>query len=420
LLALSVLFTKATAAGEEPLVSESGPELTLAQIEQLALQINPRLQQAAAAIRTARGQLMVSTAYPNPTLAYDAGSLGAGGSAGVHGMFVDQEFVRRSQLAIANAVGHSEIRRRQWQFHAEQLRVLNHIRRQYFELLAMQSRLELEQYFVHEIQRLLHRAKELHKDDSDEVEEPDILLARGSLRRRRLALMEAQSRLRLAQQQLSIVLNLPGNMPIRVAGSLHQGLALETSQDEEWREFLRDHPELQAARAEVGLRRATLELARARETPNVTLRAGVDYDFENDDTLGRVRLSLPLQVNTLNQGKILEAQASLQDATAELERLELSLRGRFAEAQERQRSYQAIVSEYAEEALTEARSAYEKYWKRFENEESSFSRVTTAQENYSDVTSQYLDALLELRRVEVDLSTKLLQARLTNVSVDID
>lgn len=416
----TLLLAQCLTAGEEIHAPYPMHELSLQQLEQLALAANPRLAQAAAVIDRAAGQGLIATAYPNPTLSYDGGGIGSGGTAGSQGIFVDQEFLVGPRRSLADAETRFELHRRQLQFQAEQLRVLNDIRRRYFELLALKDRFELVNQSIEQTERLLAKSQELREEESDEVEEPDLLLAKGSLRRRRLEQQEVESRYRAAWEQLLAVIGRPRDEPLSLHGSVEQGLPLDTSADGPWYQYISDHPERQAAALDVRRHRAALELAQVNVRPNVTVRAGVDYDFESDETLGRVRVSVPLQVYYRNQGEIREAEANLREAALEVERIEVEQRTRLADALDRQRRFAATVDQYVREILPEARRAYEIYWQRYQDEEASFSRVTSAHDNYLDAQREYLSAVVELRRVEVDLSTKLLKPRLARTAIDID
>src|SRR5262244_2377436 len=82
-LAIALLFTMPTAlAGPEspqqqaPLSnSVSGPTLTLADLERIAMQNNPTLLQAEANVRASRGRAKQAGMLPNPVVGYDGQEL---------------------------------------------------------------------------------------------------------------------------------------------------------------------------------------------------------------------------------------------------------------------------------------------------------------------------------------------------------
>ena len=74
--------------------------LTLAQLEQIALERNPTLSQAAMRIESARGQCQQVGLYPNPVAGYVSEEMGSGGTAGKQGAFVSQEIVTGGKLNL--------------------------------------------------------------------------------------------------------------------------------------------------------------------------------------------------------------------------------------------------------------------------------------------------------------------------------
>src|SRR5262249_3830943 len=54
-----------------PAPARESTELSLADLEQLALQHNPTLKQAGAQVEASRGRAVQSGLYPNPTIGYD-------------------------------------------------------------------------------------------------------------------------------------------------------------------------------------------------------------------------------------------------------------------------------------------------------------------------------------------------------------
>src|SRR5438128_4080953 len=70
--------------------------LSLADLEQMAVQGNPTLGQAAAQVQVARGRQLQSGLYPNPTVGYNGEQLGLRGKAAggeQNGIFIDQTIV---------------------------------------------------------------------------------------------------------------------------------------------------------------------------------------------------------------------------------------------------------------------------------------------------------------------------------------
>src|SRR5438270_13652759 len=127
----------------EPLSSPSPTTPTLADLEQMALQGNPTLAQAAARVEAARGRALQSGLYPNPTIGYLGEQIGSAGTAGEQGGFIDQLIVTRGKLRLNRAKFAQETEGTEWQALAQQYRVLNSVRMLYYDLHAQQRLLEV-------------------------------------------------------------------------------------------------------------------------------------------------------------------------------------------------------------------------------------------------------------------------------------
>src|SRR5262245_38718135 len=118
--------------------------LTLAYLEQTALQSNPTLVQAAAKLEAARGRTTQAGLYPNPTIGYTGEEIGAAGTAGQQGIFIDQVIVTAGKLRLNRAKFAQEITQSEWQATAQQYRVLNGVRMRFYKVLALERLIEVQ------------------------------------------------------------------------------------------------------------------------------------------------------------------------------------------------------------------------------------------------------------------------------------
>src|SRR5262245_25160004 len=90
--------------GPAPAASSGPAALGLAELEQLALQRNPTLAQAAAQVEASRAKALQAGLYPNPRAGYQADQIGIAGTAGeLQGAFVQQEIVTAGKLRLGRA-----------------------------------------------------------------------------------------------------------------------------------------------------------------------------------------------------------------------------------------------------------------------------------------------------------------------------
>src|SRR5438067_7233024 len=131
-------------SGAASAVSQPAAVLSLAALEQMAMQNNPTLAQAAANIDVARGRAVQSGLYPNPTVGYTGERIGAAGTAGeLQGVFLNQTIVTAGKLRLNRAGFSQEILQMEAQALAQQYRVVNGVRVRFYQLLAMQRLLDV-------------------------------------------------------------------------------------------------------------------------------------------------------------------------------------------------------------------------------------------------------------------------------------
>jgi cobalt-zinc-cadmium efflux system outer membrane protein len=156
--------------------------------------------------------------------------------------------------------------------------------------------------------------------------------------------------------------------------------------------------------------RAALSLARSRRVPDLFVRGGVAYNRERLESDGRrtgaegvfeVGVSVP--VFDRNQGGIAAAEAELGIAEREQQRLQLSLRSRFASGFREYRNAQQTAERYRTRVVPRARQAYEMYLSNFRQMAASYPQVLIAQRTLFQVEVEYARSLVELRRSAVGL-----------------
>jgi cobalt-zinc-cadmium efflux system outer membrane protein len=390
------------ASASGPMTQDVSP-LSLPDLEQMALRSNPTLAQAAANVDAARGRTLQAGLYPNPTVGYNGEQLGLRGRAAggeQNGLFIDQTFVTAGKLRLNRARYAQEASQMEWQAAAQQYRVLNGVRVRFYQLLAMQQLLEVQD--------------ELHKVAADAVttteelvnvgaaNKPDLLQARIEERQEKVALANARTLYSSAWRQLAAFVGCP-DLPVgRLTGNVEDGPALP-EYDVTLAHLLDASPEMEVARAEVVRNEIALQREKVEPIPNVNLRVSSGYDFEED---GR-KITTSVQVGAVvplfnrNQGNIRAAQAQLAYAQQNVCRVELSLRQRLAQAYAHYNTAGAVVKTYREENLPDAREAYEVYLKNFRERKAAWPQVLVAQRTYFQIRVDYTHALEEMRRAEV-------------------
>jgi outer membrane protein, heavy metal efflux system len=396
----------------------------LADFERLALERNPTLKQAFAQFEAARSRSFQAGLYPNPTIGYTAEQIGVPSEASgrgtfgrtrtpgeLQGGFVQQEIVTGGKLRLSRAKYTEEANAACWRAEAQRLRVLNGVRVGFFEVVAAQRLVGIQRELADLNDEAARTTEELV--NVGQANEPDLLQARVEARRSRVALRSAENRYQRDWENLVSLVGAPQWRPTPLDNASLDASAAPLDFDATLANLLGASPELHAATAEVRRSQLTVRRERAEPIPNVTVQAVVGHNYEFGLTTAGVQASLPLPLFNRNQGTVREAQADLARDRAELDRVALSLRQRLADAYARYTDSLQSVEDFRAGSLPLARRAYEVLSENFRQRRAAWPQVLVARRTLLDLNKEYVDALLELRRAEVEIAGMLLFDGLT-------
>ena len=390
-----------------------GPRLTLAEIERMALQNNPTLAQAEAAIQAARGRGRQAGTFPNPVAGYQGEEFAfrAFKDKSEHFFFLEQTIPLGGKLSKARRVFEQEVARAETESTAQKQRVLNTVRLLYYEALGADRRIELRS----ELARI---AREATKTTSEllnvgQADRPDFLESEIEAERVELELANAQNDREQIWRVLAPVIGMPAMEPARLAGDLEANLP-KLDQESLTATLLRDSPEIRSAKTEAERARAVLARAKAERAPDLFVRGAVGYSNELLETLtgpaGRrtgpeasVEIGVTLPLFNRNKGGINAAEAEVVAAERNVQRVELALRVRLAQAFRDYNNALNAVERYKQIILPRAEQSYELYLAKFKQMAAAYPQVLIAQRTLFQARENYLDALVALRQTVVQI-----------------
>jgi len=399
----------ATPAPAVPLHSDSSARLTLDDLEQIALESNPTLVQARMAVRAAEGDFVQASLYPNPTIGYAGADVGLDGTSGQQGAVLGQEIVTSGKLRLERAVASHEVRKAQYGWEAQRLRVFNDVRAGYYEVLLGQKMIDLNLRLVGIGDEGLRLTEQLRA--AEEVSRAEVLQVTIEAEKARLSLAEARTHHQTAWRRLAAVLGRPDLEPAPLAGDIEVGLP-EFNWEDSLAQLLAQSPELGQARAGVQRERYVLARQSAERVPNLEIEVGAKYDETALRTLADVGLTLPLPLFNRNQGNIIRAQAELITAQREVDRVELDLRDRLAAAFEQYANARRQVDAYSSSILPNAKESWDLISLGRREGEFGYLTLLTAQRTYFSVNLDYLAHLRALWAQSVELEGMLLSGGL--------
>lgn len=393
----------------DSVTNEIGHHLTLDDLIGFAVSNNPTLRQAQLQITGELGKAIQAGLYPNPTVRYTAEQIGVGGTAGeFHGGIFSQEFVTAGKLRLSRAKYLQRVKVAEANAVAQQYRVCNDVRIHFYNTLALQRQVVIQHELVKAAEDSAVTAREAY--NMGQANAADIRRSNVELQKARLKLLETQNMFRQSQRHISALTGADITMSFLV-GEL-ESTPIRIDFETLLANLLESSPEMIAARAKAQVDRITVQRERAEPIPNLTLEGGAGYNFEADETVAVAGVSLKLPMFDRNQGAIQQAQADLARQCAEIQRLELRLKGDLSQQFERYLTAVQHVSQYEQTILPELKETYRLLLESYQDNRTDWNEVLMAQTDYFDSRMEYTDWLAKMRYAEVLIDGMLLQGGL--------
>jgi cobalt-zinc-cadmium efflux system outer membrane protein len=367
--------------------------MTLDDLQQLAQQYNPTLEQARAEILRADGKRIQVGRYPNPTVGYTVGELGQDGKAGQQGFFVSQQLITGGKLRLARDEATFRQLQSEQVLSAQEYRVANSVRREFYSILAAVQMRNLARELVtlvRDAQTIVENRRKLGVGT-----EVDLLQIQVEIERARLLLNRAEYRYEAAWSRLQAVVGTRELKPSPLVGSLTSDVP-DLTWDNSLEKLLELSPQLSRARLGADRARTGLARAEAKPIPNITVQAGSQYDFATRTQIVNLQIGFPLPIRNRNRGNIAAAEAEWIAATRETERIELWLQRSLADAYRQYATNRTRALRYHNVILPAAKEAREKSLKLFDAAELDFTQLYTVQRLYAATQVEYVESLERL------------------------
>ena len=398
-------------------LGEDGRPLTLSDLQQIALRTNPQIRQAHQDIESARGAALQAGLYPNPSIGYEASSVGQGDpngvrSSGQQGGFVEQTIVTAGKLSIAREAARREVEINEQKLRATEADVQAQVRRGYFAVLSAQknydSTLALAQLSDELYQVLLLQMK------AGEVAAYEPMQIRVLAMQARGNLVLAHNRYVSAWKQLAATLGTPGMPLTALTGRIDMAVP-HFEHDAVLDCVLANHSDVIAAQHAVDKARLLARLEEVQPYPNPTVHVAFQKDFTTAPfgTVANINVGVPVPFWNRNQGNIQSARAALARALDENHRVRNELTAKVAAAFERYENNRTLLEMYRTQILPNQVQAFRASVARHAavgDKQVSYNDLVNAQQSLAGLTNSYLGALSGQWDAVVDIA-HLLQTR---------
>jgi len=372
-------------------IESTAQGLTIEQLEALALQHNPTLEQARAETWKTHGRYVQAGLYPNPDVGYAASEVGNDGYGGQQGGYIQQEFVFGGKLGLSQNIASAERDAAGHALQLQELRVRNNVRLEFYAILVAERNLDLARQLFTVAENAAKLAR--IRSEQGEASKLDELQARGEQQRAAVVVAQAGNAVEAAWRRMRAVVGTPSLSQQSLTGNIEQHQLPDVSFDELLARLQSTSPQIRLAEARINRAQAAVARAEVEPIPNLTLQNTIQYDASTRFTVVGIQATLPVPVFDRNQGNITEAENEWIRASREVDRLRLEQQHalatrwqQFANARIQVEQYRSEVLPTVSETLKLTRAAYEAG-------EADYLRLLTAQRSYTETYREYVTAL---------------------------
>jgi cobalt-zinc-cadmium efflux system outer membrane protein len=372
--------------------------LTLESALQTARENNPTFRQAESGVKAARARAQQAGLYPNPTIGY-AGDEIRGGEihGGKQGFFVEQTIVTAGKLSRARQVMDQDTKLAEIEAEEQRVRVETAVKMAFYRVLAAQEMADSRADLARLTEQIVEFQQKLQ--NTGQADETEVLEAEIEAQRMKVSARMMENTLREEWRSLTAVVGKP-ELPLQtVAGDLEHGWpALDELQAVET--VATQSPAIRIASAAGEHAEAEFARARREKIPNITARAGLEYNHELLNAVplatgwqGNAELSVELPLFNRNQGNIAAARTDMVRAEAEKQRVALTLRERAASVVDQYANARLMAEQYRDNILPLAKKSYSLMSDRYAEMQASWPRVLESKRKLFELQSEYINAL---------------------------
>jgi cobalt-zinc-cadmium efflux system outer membrane protein len=391
--------------------------LTLDALLAAARAHNPTLRAGQAAIAESAGQARQAGTLPNPVIGYEGDQIRGGSyGGGEQGAFLQQTIPLGGKLGLRRDVYRARQRTGEATLATQQQRVESDIESSFYAALTLQQEIDTRRKLSAIAADATQTARQLA--NVGQADAPDVLQSEVEQEQAALDTLTAERHYIAAFHQLTATAGQPDLPLTRLAGDLAATPAQPPSLDS----MLEQSPAIQRADQAVHEAEAQLRSARREIVPDLTLRAGEQWNNElvrenpnvaaGAQSFASASIDLPLW--NRNQGNIASAQAAVEAAQAEAARVRLALRHSAAPLIEQYSIAATQAARYRNDLLPRAQRAYDLYRERYRQMAAAYPQVLVSQRTLFQLQLAYIQSLGELWQSSAQLRHFALSGGLTS------
>lgn len=378
--------------------------ITLRDAVALALEHNPELKAFYWDIRAADASRLQASLRPNPSLDVAIEEVGgAGNLSGFDGaettVAIAQPIEMGQKRARRTTLASLEKELAEWDYEAKRLDVTREVTEAFIAVLVSQERLALTQELVRiagQAHSTVAQRVEAGRDSPIEQTKSGVALAIARIEPQRAMRTLESDRKRLAAAWGARAAGFDA-----VAGELDDISPVPSS--DELSRLVSQNPDVARWEAEKKKRRAALELEKARAVSNVTLRGGLRWFNETDDSAAVLGLLIPLPVSDRNQGGVLKATYLLAKTQESGKAAEIQVIASLEEAAQRLAGTYAEATALKNDVLPGAQSSFDAVSEGYRDGKFDYLQVLDAQRTLFETRGRYIESLAAYHKAKADV-----------------
>jgi outer membrane protein, heavy metal efflux system len=400
------LYPDLAALEPEPMTQPGpgGKPYTLSELQELATRFSPTIRQAIADVEAARGNLLQSRAYPNPTLGFEADPSSSGQTPTFQGIFIDQPIKSAGKLKLQEAAARMDLENATLALRRARSDLSTQVRNGYFGVLVAWETLRVNRGVARLTGEVFHIQRDLSAEGFSADYETATLRAQADLAR--TAYRQSIFAYHGAWRQLVAAVGMRERdlPPSQVAGRVDAFVPLY-DYDKVLARVLTSHTDILSARN--GIEKGRYNLKLQQITPwyqdlDVQVKVQKDFTTAPGDFVPSVTIGMPLAVWDQNKGNIISAEAALVRAQEQPHAAELALTTNLAAAFSNYRQNLQALEDYRQNTLPNLVRGYRGvFQRRLEvggagRTPVAFADLVTAQQALTTSVTTYLGLLGQL------------------------
>jgi outer membrane protein, heavy metal efflux system len=389
-------------------VGAAGPELTLDEVERIALAENPEIHLAARKLEAAQAHVPLAGALDDPQAMYRGWQVPLTKpwdyNAAQNMLMLGQSFPGRGKRELRTNIAQSDVELANDELETARLRVRVEVRKAFFDMLHAQDENRIHDQHVGIAQQAIEAAR--IKYSVGKIPQVEVLKAQVALTRLAEHMIRFDRDAEVARAHLNTLMGRPPETPVTVRGDYAVATPLPPLETL-IATAMQKRPDLIEAAAGEDKSRREQDLAKKTMVPDFSVSAGYMLMPSGQNPRNNYMLEGSMSLPWLNRHKhdaeVNEAAVAVSEKNAEVTAMKTAAVGQIEESLAEARAAQRLARVYEDSLIPQAEQTLHAAVIAYENDQTSFLDLLDSQMTVVDVDLAAIDALADFNMKMADL-----------------